>query len=744
MVALVDVARGAEIDAGARRVPVRAGLIERPRLLAELRAAADVPALLVLGSAGYGKTTSVSQWLGDDPRPTAWLTLSRQHDDPAVLLADVVRVLDESEPLPPAVKRQLVATAIDFSSVLVPRLEHMMARRARPFVLVLDDAHHLHRRAPWALVQALADGIPAGSQLVLLSRREPELALGRMRSDRRVHTLSTGALALDRDEAGALLRATGIPLPSMVVEQLWERTEGWPVGLYFATLALADTDDPVATAAEFAGDDRIVVDYVREEMLGVLPRRVRDFLLQASIIDELRAPVCNEVLARDDSAKLLAEAAASLQLLIPLDRRGDGFRMHQLLRDTLRAELARREPELAVQLHTRAAEWYESAGDLDRAVEHLRLADERDQLDRVIWRGAPVYGGVGRTATVERWLKGFTLDELRSRPGLAASRAWVALMAGDMSSLRYWADAVDVLSGDGELPDGNPAAQQASLLRASLGAHGIEEMRADAARAYELDRTGSPFRAIARYIEGSALRLQSRRVEAHDRLVEGEAIGAVVLPATQAHCLAQLAALAIDDDDWETAHQHVVRLVGLLDRYDLRERPVQSLSMAVAALVLARDGDSTPARAEAKQSLFLVSMLSTVAPWVSIETRIMLARAFLLLGDVALARTLIREAIEMLVLVPDDASLRACLAALEQSAAAEDVPAGMLANPVTPAEMRVLRYLPTHLTFAAIADELFVSRNTVKTQVVSIYRKLGVSSRGPAVDAARGLGLLED
>jgi LuxR family transcriptional regulator, maltose regulon positive regulatory protein len=70
-------------------------------------------------------------------------------------------------------------------------------------------------------------------------------------------------------------------------------------------------------------------------------------------------------------------------------------------------------------------------------------------------------------------------------------------------------------------------------------------------------------------------------------------------------------------------------------------------------------------------------------------------------------------------------------------------PLGVLATPLTPAEMRVLRFLPTYLTFPAIADELFVSRNTVKTQAISIYRKLGVSSRKPAVEAARGLGLLE-
>ena len=117
---------------------------------------------------------------------------------------------------------------------------------------------------------------------------------------------------------------------------------------------------------------------------------------------------------------------------------------------------------------------------------------------------------------------------------------------------------------------------------------------------------------------------------------------------------------------------------------------------------------------------------------------------FLLLGDVGMARVLAREADELLALVPDGEPLRNRLAALEQTMYSQQVPLGVLVTPLTPAELRVLRYLPTHLTFAAIADELFVSRNTVKSQAVSVYRKLDVSSRGPAVEAARALGLLEE
>jgi LuxR family maltose regulon positive regulatory protein len=722
----------------------RTAFVPRARLVGELGRAADVPVVLVVGGAGFGKTTVVSQWLDDDPRSVAWLTATRQHDDPAVLLADLLRALDAFEPLEPRARQLLSSVTLDFSSVLLPRLERTITERGRPFVLVIDDAHVLRKRTAWALVQALADCVPAGSQLVLMSRTEPPLSLGRMRADRRVHELSHRRLAMDRTETAALVRAAGLSLPDVVIDRLWARTEGWPVGLYLATLAIGDADDPEAVARAFAGDDRIIVDYVTEELLVVLARAAREFLLRTSILGELDVGACDAVLDRDDSAAVLADVAARFALVIPVDRRGETFRMHQLVRDTLLVALAHRDPEETRTLHRRAASWYESVGDLDRAIGHLQHVGDLDQLAGAIWRAAPVYGGIGRTATVERWFEDVDVDVVRSRPGLAAARAWVSFMTGDMPSLRYWVDVVGAFDDGALLPDGTPAIQQASLLRALIGAHGIEGMRADAARAYELDRSASPFRSIARYLEGAALRAQRRRVEARDRLLEGEAIGAVALPATQAHCLAQLAALAVDDDDWEAARQYVDRLVAVVDRYDLRERPAQAVSLAVIGLVLARSGDVTAARSEAKHALFLVSMLSTVAPWISIETRIFLARTFSLLGDVALARTLTREAGELLVLVPDGDLLQERLTALEQSTDAADVPIGVLVTPMTPAEMRVLRYLPTHLTFAAIADELFVSRNTVKTQAISIYRKLGVTARGPAVDAARGLGLLDE
>ena len=136
-------------------------------------------------------------------------------------------------------------------------------------------------------------------------------------------------------------------------------------------------------------------------------------------------------------------------------------------------------------------------------------------------------------------------------------------------------------------------------------------------------------------------------------------------------------------------------------------------------------------------------MLTTVAPWVSIDARMFLARALVLLGDVNLAHAVVHEAVQYLPLVPDRYLLDPRVSEMDATTASETVPLGVMAAPITPAELRVLRYLPTHLTFSAIADELFVSRNTVKTQAIAIYRKLGVSTRDRAVQSAQSLGLLE-
>ena len=223
-----------------------------------------------------------------------------------------------------------------------------------------------------------------------------------------------------------------------------------------------------------------------------------------------------------------------MPLLMPIDRSNSSFRMHQLMRDSLRLLLSRQDPGLSVRLHERAAHWYASVGQLDHAVKHLLLTDDPDAIDGAIWRAAPVFVATGRTATVRRWLEPFSAEQRATRPVLAVIEAWCALTDGDMPSLGYWTSVASDMDERLMLPDGNPVAAAAALLRAVEGMGGVDVTRANARLAYELDRVRSPFRAIARYIEGAALRVEGRRDEALQRLEEAETL-AVPLPATLGH-----------------------------------------------------------------------------------------------------------------------------------------------------------------------------------------------------------------
>jgi LuxR family maltose regulon positive regulatory protein len=493
----------------------------------------------------------------------------------------------------------------------------------------------------------------------------------------------------------------------------------------------------------------LVADYLRDEALRAFPIELRDFLVRSSVLDRLSARVCDEVLERSDSATMLAEIEGSNLFLVPLDRHGEWYRYHHLFRDMLEGELDRLDPSVKAELHARASIWWEAHGDVEGALSHARATGDIDRMAAIIWQHAPSYLSRGRTATVTRWLEPFTPDEVATHPPLALAAAWWSLTAGDTGSIAHWASLAEPADGevvpDGEvLPDGTPVRSAVLLLHALGGTRGLTRMRDDAALAFDLDRSDSPFRPIARFVEGSALRLLGDQQLARERLEEGARLSGVLHPSVHVHCLSNLALLAIEDGAIPEAASLIDQAMREMDRYVLGERPAMALAYAAAALSHARQGATAEARTTSKHGLWLLEKLTGVADGLVADAGLSLARATLLLGDVNTSRMLVREAHRILARYPDAGVLPARLREVEHMTDASAVPVGLAATPLTPAEMRVLRYLPTHLSFEAIAEELIVSRNTVKTQAIAAYRKLGVSSRAEAVAQSRELGLLEE
>src|SRR5262249_46062629 len=151
-------------------------------------------------------------------------------------------------------------------------------------------------------------------------------------------------------------------------DELVERTEGWPTGLYLAALAI-ESGMP-APGFTFSGDDRFVDDYLRSELLSHLSSSEVRFLVRTSILEQMCGPLCDALLDTTTSARALRQLEQHNLLVVPLDRRGEWFRYHHLFRELLQAELRRTSPELVEDLHQRAATWYENHEMPEAAIDH--------------------------------------------------------------------------------------------------------------------------------------------------------------------------------------------------------------------------------------------------------------------------------------------------------------------------------------------------------------------------------------
>jgi LuxR family transcriptional regulator, maltose regulon positive regulatory protein len=664
----------------------------------------------MVAPAGYGKTTLLREWAGRDVRPFAWVAVDE---------------CDEGERLREAVQRAVDDALEDDADTA--------------FVVVIDDAQALRDGAGFHALAAVADDLPALATLAVASRRQLRLPLARMRVQGLVTEIGPRDLAMSRSEAARVLADAGHRLDRDALDLLLQRTEGWPVALALAALYLGDGGS-TPNLARFDGSDRLVADYVRDEVLSDLPAHLMSFAIRTCVTETLTSSLCDALVDRGDSASVL-DSLAREGLVIPIDRIGERYRYHRLVRDTLRAAL-RREPELASDLHRRASAWHRSAADVDRAVLHSIAAGDVRAAGDLVWGNVASQVADGQTVAVEHWLNMFSESQISRRPRLALVAAGSELARGQGHLVDRWAAAASAAPQ----PAGPHGEVQAgvALMRAATAAGGPARMREDARAAAELLRpAGGAALALACFLEGVADHLMGDRQRATSRLGEGARHAAVLAPHVHALCLAQLAALALERDDWDEMTELSARARGQSEPHGLRNAPTNALVFAVSALARAHRGRIEEARADVERAMALLALTTDFAAWYGAEVRILLARAALRMSDVCLAREQVHEGARLLRHVPEAVTLAGWLRETQAQLAAFTPPASAQPAPMTAAELRVLRFLPTHLSFREIAERTQVSANTVKTQANAVYRKFGVACRSEAVVRARSCGLLE-
>ncbi len=723
--------------AQARRETVR-----RWSLLARLaRVSRDVRLALLVAPRGYGKTTALAQWAEVDDRRFSWVQLGGPDHEPATIVEQVAAA-SGAELRPEALAPVLAAVRKGQTKEAAAELARLLST-VEPEVLVFDDLHTIRRGASLQLIVALAAALPPGWMIAAASQWRPRMRIGRMRSQGQVVELGPADLAFDQGEAGELLRRFDVNLADVDLRRVLAPTEGWPTGVYLAGLSLTGRADPAAALEEITGDNQYIADYFLDEVLARQSAQTIRCLLRTSVLDRISGSLCDAVLDTTGSAAWLTEIQALNLFIVPEDDRGEWYRYHRLFAEMLRSELRRREPGEDLRICRRAADWFEQHGQPDEAIRYALAGRDESNAGRLLTAYAQRFHSEGRIGLVRQWLDALDEHVLTTYPPLTAMAAWIWALSGDAPRALWALHLAESASYDGSMPDGSASLESAvRRARAGLAPRGLERMREDAAQAVRLEPPGSPWHTMAALLHGSACMLLGQRDEAVREFERAGQLGRQSAGPEVSFASAQRALLAADEADWSTTAAWAQDARALVESAGLQTSLTSLPTYVACALVALHQGNVQTASIDTAIAIRLYRRPSPAAlPWLGAQVAIRIGGLLLDLGDHAGARLKATEAGRYLSVLGSGTVLldqhRKLLADLDRmQGRRQDV--GVL----TAAELRILHLLPTHLSLTEIAAQLVVSRNTVKTQVAAIYRKLGAGSRTEAVRRATDLGLL--
>jgi LuxR family maltose regulon positive regulatory protein len=700
----------------------------------------------VIAPAGYGKSTTLAQWAAKDRRPFAWVTIDEQDNDLTVLLTSIAAALDDIEAVDEAALDALASIRIARIPAAVHRLRDVMTAMSRPTVLVLDDVHVLHNTQCIDALDMLFADVPDKMQVALGGRSWRARSIPRLRSEGSLLEIGPRDLAMDDGETELLVTGLGLDVTPSMAAALTLATEGWPVGIYLAGVSWKEGADASDVGVSVQGDDRFMTEYFWSEFLSQHSSEDVRFLEETAVLDRMSGPLCDAALGRTGSAETLRFLESSNLLLMPLDRRRHWYRYHALFRGSLMDRLQERDADLVTLVRLRASDWCQRNGLLEESLGYALAAGDADRVARLLTDVALPMWGAGRAATVQEWFRWLDAHGPPDPyPPAAVQWAWLRALTGHPADAERWAGAAERAPFDGTLPDGSSSIDPwLALLRSLLCEGGVDQMGQDAERALEGLANGSQFRATAVLLLGISQRLggtaETADASMEDAAELGRRYGAF---PTVSVALAERSLFAMERGDWTDARTFAHQARAVVDEGGLQDYMTSILAYAASARVHLHTGDVPHAARDLARAHRLRPLTSRAVPHLAVQARLELVRAHLTLADPAAARLLLRE-------IDDLLRRRADLGVLGREA--EDLRTQLRAisggtpgvSTLTTAELKLVPLLPTHLSFREIGEQLHLSPHTVKTQAISIYRKLGVTSRSGAIERAIALGLLDE
>jgi len=435
--------------------PPRPKIVLRPRLIERMNdgLSSGCKLTLISASAGFGKTTLVSEWVAGCERPAAWLSLDEGDNDPTRFLIYLAAALQTLALRSPHRGNEVEGIAENIGAGVLgalqapqpPPIESILTALLNEvatipdnFVLALDDYHVIDAKAVDNVLTFLLEHLPPQMHLIIATREDPHLPLARLRVRGQLTELRAADLRFTPAEAAEFLnQMMGLNLSTENIAALEARTEGWIAGLQLAALSMQGRSDASSFIKSFTGSHHFILDYLVEEVLQRQPEHVRNFLLQTAILDRLSSPLCDAVTGQEDGRGMLEALERGNLFVIPLDDQRQWYRYHHLFAEVLQAHLREAQPDRLSTLHRRASEWYEQNGLRSDAIRHALAAEDFERaagLIELAWPAVEDGSIYKQQATWLGWVKRLPEELVRARPVLNVWYAYALLGLGEMEA----------------------------------------------------------------------------------------------------------------------------------------------------------------------------------------------------------------------------------------------------------------------------------------------------------------------
>jgi LuxR family maltose regulon positive regulatory protein len=364
---------------------LRKELVHRSRLIKLLNEGLSRKLTLVSAPAGFGKTTLVSEWVNKLELDTvnassgvnriAWLSLDKDDNNLLRFLSYFITALNQVEGIETAIGERaqimLQSTQPAPAENIISSLINDVSAITDRIVLVLDDYHVIESTQIDDVLTFFIEHLPPQMHLVISTRQDPHLPLARLRAGDQLTDLRAAGLRFTSSEAADFLnQVMGLELSAEDVAALESRTEGWVAGLQLAAISLQGQEETTKLIESFTGSNRLVLDYLVEEVLEQQNESVHSFLLQTAILNRMSGSLCDALIGQDNSQATLDMLERANLFIIPLDEERHWYRYHHLFADLLRERLHIAHPKLISDLHSKAAIWHELNGNLSEAINH--------------------------------------------------------------------------------------------------------------------------------------------------------------------------------------------------------------------------------------------------------------------------------------------------------------------------------------------------------------------------------------